>query len=76
MVINFGMLTDTCTRLFSNKLQWNSMDIFTIFSLFVIICYMASQHERTFFSNSLFSCFLLPTLRVRNFPIFYAQYAK
>ena len=54
------------------------MNIFPIslqfFSLLVIICYMTSQHKRTF-SNSLFCCSLLPTLR-SNFPHFLCTVCK
>ena len=49
-------------------------DILTIFSLFVIICYLTSQHKRTF-SNSLFCCSLLPTLRSK-FPHFLCTVCK
>ena len=44
------------------------------FSLFVIICCMTSQHKRTF-SNSLFCCSLLPTLRSK-FPHFLCTVCK
>ncbi len=42
--------------------------------LFVVIMCMTSQHKRTF-CNSLFSCFLLPTLRTK-FPHFLCTVCK